>query len=343
MNYDDICQKPWVEITEEELQWLYIDEDFLKSEIADIFNISKGQVSYKLSKYKISKQKEWFKEALLYSLKDVKQSALEEAIFGIDEIIPEDNDELKPGPVKIIGGEFSGRIGCFLGIEDSNGLICFGDINEALGPYVEIPTSNLSNRISTYDLINRSRDLQVNIISSKDNSSSETNQDVKDQLIKMYEEYLLILKLLNRIYTNTTYLQGSGESKVFVSHSSADKDIAQIIAADLKLANINVWFDKWDLKLGHSIPQEICNGLEEADALLIILSKDYIQSAFCRDEWQSYYMRYNSTGRPILVVIVDESEVPILLASRKYYRLDSMDKYNDMLAEVKSAIKAIAK
>lgn len=60
MNYDDICKKPWVEITEEELQWLYIDEDLLKSEIADIFNISKGQVSYKLSKYKISKQKEWF-------------------------------------------------------------------------------------------------------------------------------------------------------------------------------------------------------------------------------------------------------------------------------------------
>lgn len=110
----------------------------------------------------------------------------------------------------------------------------------------------------------------------------------------------------------------------------------------IRQININVWFDKWDLKLGHSIPQEICNGLEEADALLIILSKDYIQSAFCRDEWQSYYMRYNSTGRPILVVIVDESEVPILLASRKYYRLDSMDKYNDMLAEVKSAIKAIA-
>ena len=32
----------------------------------------------------------------------------------------------------------------------------------------------------------------------------------------------------------------------------------------------------------------ITDGLDSADALVVILSKDYLKSAFCSDEWQSY-------------------------------------------------------
>ena len=62
------------------------------------------------------------------------------------------------------------------------------------------------------------------------------------------------MRLLNEVYENTFYLQGEGKKNIFLSHSSADKEIALYIASDLKRANFNVWFDKWDLRLGHSIP-----------------------------------------------------------------------------------------
>ena len=110
--------------------------------------------------------------------------------------------------------------------------------------------------------------------------------------------------------------------EIFISHSSADKDIALYIASDLTEANFNVWFDLWDLKLGHSIPKEIERGLDKADALVIILSKNYLKSVFCNDEWASYYMKYSSKPNKIIIpIIIDESEPPTMIYSKKYYRM----------------------
>ena len=109
-----------------------------------------------------------------------------------------------------------------------------------------------------------------------------------DELVDLYGEYILVLQLLTNVYVETFYLQCEGVKRVFISHSSVDSQLALLIASDLKRAKFNVWFDKWDLRLGHSIPQAITEGLDSADALVIILSQDYLKSAFCKDEWQGF-------------------------------------------------------
>ena len=114
--------------------------------------------------------------------------------------------------------------------------------------------------------------------------------------------------------------------------------MAAWIASDLKLAKFGVYLDLWDLELGHSIPGWIGNGLDDADALIILVSKAYLESAFCTDEWQAYYMKYNRSGRPIIPIILDDSEPPTILSGRKYFRLINGSGYDEMLVALKRAL-----
>jgi predicted esterase len=59
---------------------------------------------------------------------------------------------------------------------------------------------------------------------------------------------------------------------VFLSHSSRDKDLARRIAEDLKSHSIEVWFDEWEIRVGHSISQMIERGLEKADFVAVLLT-----------------------------------------------------------------------
>ena len=47
------------------------------------------------------------------------------------------------------------------------------------------------------------------------------------------------------------------EFDVFLSHSSADNDIARDIANRLKLDDVRVWFDEDQINPGDSIPAKI--------------------------------------------------------------------------------------
>lgn len=49
---------------------------------------------------------------------------------------------------------------------------------------------------------------------------------------------------------------------VFLSHSSKDKAIVRDIAERLRKDGLKVWFDKWSIKPGNSIPSKVEEGLE---------------------------------------------------------------------------------
>lgn len=65
--------------------------------------------------------------------------------------------------------------------------------------------------------------------------------------------------------------------------------MATWVATDLKRAGYQVWFDQWKIEGGYDIIDEIGNGIEMADALVMLVSKSYIDSAMCKTEWHSYW------------------------------------------------------
>ena len=51
---------------------------------------------------------------------------------------------------------------------------------------------------------------------------------------------------------------------VFLSHSTKDKAVVRAVAERLRKDGLKVWFDKWVLKPGDSIPAKIEEGLEHS-------------------------------------------------------------------------------
>jgi hypothetical protein len=69
--------------------------------------------------------------------------------------------------------------------------------------------------------------------------------------------------------------------QVFLSHASEDKNAVALPLHDaLTRANLRVWLDREELKLGHSIPGTISDGLRDSQYVVVILSR-----AFFAKEW----------------------------------------------------------
>ncbi len=107
--------------------------------------------------------------------------------------------------------------------------------------------------------------------------------------------------------------------KVFISHSSVDKDFASRLCTDLQNTGLPVWFDMWDIKVGESIVKKINQGLEQSDYLVVVFSPDSANSAWVQQELDAALMEQLSKKNiTVLPLLLRECEIPILLRSIKY-------------------------
>lgn len=100
--------------------------------------------------------------------------------------------------------------------------------------------------------------------------------------------------------------------KVFISYSSKDKIFAEKLSRDLLKLDLDVWLDKWEIKVGDSLISKISSGLSESDYLIIILSNNSILS-----EWVNRELNYslleeiNNSQIKVLPVIIANCNVPV--------------------------------
>ncbi|WP_232414365.1 toll/interleukin-1 receptor domain-containing protein [Leptospira kirschneri] len=70
--------------------------------------------------------------------------------------------------------------------------------------------------------------------------------------------------------------------KVFISHASEDKDRFVInFSTKLRSKGIDAWLDKWEMRPGDRIFEE---GIKNADAFIIVLSKNSVNKPWVREE-----------------------------------------------------------
>jgi hypothetical protein len=105
---------------------------------------------------------------------------------------------------------------------------------------------------------------------------------------------------------------------IFIAHSSRDNGISKKIAEALKGEGFGVWYDEWKIKVGDSISQKISSGLQQGDFLVIILSKNSIQSQWVQKELAAALALEGKKSMFILPVQIDGCEIPVLLQDRKY-------------------------
>lgn len=107
--------------------------------------------------------------------------------------------------------------------------------------------------------------------------------------------------------------------KLFLSHSSADKEFVDRLAMELHNKDLRIWYDKWEIKVGDSIVDRINEGLGAADHLVIVLSQASVASPWVREELNAATIRrIKEGGAYILPVLIQPCEIPPLLSHLRY-------------------------
>lgn len=139
---------------------------------------------------------------------------------------------------------------------------------------------------------------------------------------------------------NTMFLQPENEVKVFISHASQDLEFARCFATDLRENGYEAFLDDWSIELGESIPEKISDALEGAHVIIPIISKSFLASSICLDELNSYYLKFRKMKRDAIIpLIIDDSEMPAIYASIKYYRSLNGSDYSDFMSKLMKALK----
>jgi tetratricopeptide (TPR) repeat protein len=128
---------------------------------------------------------------------------------------------------------------------------------------------------------------------------------------------------------------------VFISYNHQDKDFAGRLANDLKESGLSVWWDQWEIKVGHSIIQKVSDGIEGSAYLIVVLSPYSVKSDWVKREVGSALMRQLSIEKDIalLPVLIADCEIPVLLLEIKYadFRQDYRDGFNNLLEVLHSS------
>lgn len=130
--------------------------------------------------------------------------------------------------------------------------------------------------------------------------------------------------------------------KVFVSYkrnSKAEK-FADTITKRLSQEDIDVWFDKWEIKAGDSIPGKIGEGFKDSDACLIFLNREYSESEWCTMEMNIALTKAKTEGLTIIPCIVEKCDVPELLKVHKRVEFikQTQAKFETKFTEITDAI-----
>jgi len=122
----------------------------------------------------------------------------------------------------------------------------------------------------------------------------------------------------------------------FLSHSSADRDLALRLATDLRAAHIDVWYAEWEIAPGDSLRRKIDEGIDRATHFLVLLTPASLQSEWVQTELDAgMVQRINGKCRLIPILSgIESADVPATLRGMKWLRLDN---YDDGLRELVAA------
>lgn len=105
----------------------------------------------------------------------------------------------------------------------------------------------------------------------------------------------------------------------FLCHSSGDKKFVEKLAQRLSEDNFELFFDKWEIKVGDSIVEKIDSALSKMTDLIIILSKNSVNSRWVKKELSSALMKkMEDNSIQILPVLIEKCTIPVIISDLFY-------------------------
>jgi hypothetical protein len=105
----------------------------------------------------------------------------------------------------------------------------------------------------------------------------------------------------------------------FLSHTGHDKDLVREVATRIHFAGRSTFFDEWSIHLGESIPGAISEAIKHYEVLVLFWSKAAEASLWVGREFSAAMTKFiQDPSRGIVVVKLDETEVPSIIGDLKY-------------------------
>jgi hypothetical protein len=124
---------------------------------------------------------------------------------------------------------------------------------------------------------------------------------------------------------------------VFISYSHEDEGFVDKLAVHLTLSKVHVWVDRWELHVGDSIIAKIQQVIQEASALIVVLSHASVQSEWCKKELSAGLVRELEEKRVVVLpLLLEDCQVPMFLRDKFY--ADFRTNYDAGLRQVLEAV-----
>ncbi len=98
--------------------------------------------------------------------------------------------------------------------------------------------------------------------------------------------------------------------KVFLSYADSERDLARELADRLTGAGVQVWFDEREIAAGENWAEAVQRALEDASALVILLSPAAVQSRWVRREIEYALGSPRFEGRVVPVQVHPTRKAP---------------------------------
>lgn len=118
----------------------------------------------------------------------------------------------------------------------------------------------------------------------------------------------------------------SSKEKVLLSHNKKEKKFVKELGKNLLANGINVFFDKWDIQGGDSIPGELESAVETCNLFLYVLSPSSVRSKWVEEEYHAFlYRKINETNLRIIPILREDCEAPPFIAHLKHIDFRDFD------------------
>ncbi|MBL0057006.1 MAG: toll/interleukin-1 receptor domain-containing protein [Chitinophagaceae bacterium] len=141
-----------------------------------------------------------------------------------------------------------------------------------------------------------------------------------DEIIKLtkseFDELMSTKQKLEDTLTKT-----KEKAEVFISYSSADRPFADNIYQMMEEEGIPAWYDSKNLDVGDVISDKISSGIQQSSFVLIIISRNSLQSNWVKFELDEAYDQHVKFGKVILPCLygdIADEEIPNRLKKHKY-------------------------
>ncbi|MBL8163278.1 MAG: TIR domain-containing protein [Anaerolineae bacterium] len=112
---------------------------------------------------------------------------------------------------------------------------------------------------------------------------------------------------------------------IFISYSRRDKSFVETLVARLQKEGRDVWVDWEDIPFASDWWEEICNGIDSAQATVFVISPDSLESKVCGLE-VNYSTKNKKRLIPILYRPTDPSKIPSEISHLNWIQFDQPDK-----------------